>query len=116
MHDEGTGSGADSADEAICTLVTRLARPHASGGEVVERAAILAEGGDFSAVMAWIAARGGEPEPVASSGPGRGLHGSLIHDSRTAEPRSPLRFVLPAGALIRAASPPPAPPGEQPPE
>ena len=92
-------------DDAICTLVTRLARPHASGGEVVERAAILAEGGDFSAVMAWIAAHGGEPEPIASSGPGRGLHGSILHDSRGAEPRSPRRFVLPAGALSRDAPP-----------
>lgn len=89
-------------DDAICTLVTRLARPHASGGEVVERAAILAEGGDFSAVMAWIAAHGGEPEPTASSDPGRGLHGSLIHDSRGTEAPSPRRFILPAGALSRA--------------
>ena len=91
-------------DDAICTLVTRLARPHASGGEVVERAAILAEGGDFSAVMAWIADHGGEPEPVALLGPGRGLHGPLIHDTPTAEGRSQRRFVLPAGALTRAAS------------
>ena len=86
-------------DDAIFTLVRRLARPHASGGEVVERAAILAEGGDFSAVMAWIAAHGGEPEPVAVSAPAGGLHG--LQDSRDAEPRSPRRFVLPAGALTR---------------
>lgn len=92
-------------EDAICTLVTRLARPHASGGEVVERAAILAEGGDFSAVMAWIAAHGGEPEPVAPSGPGRGLHGSTLHDSRGDEPAPPRRFVLPAGALSRGAQP-----------
>ena len=33
-------------DEAIRAVVTRLARSHSSGGEVIERAAILAEGGD----------------------------------------------------------------------
>jgi hypothetical protein len=33
-------------DDAIRTLVTRLSRPHASGGAVIERAAILAEGAD----------------------------------------------------------------------
>ncbi len=86
-------------DEAICALVTRLARPHASGGQVVERAAILAEGADFAAVMAWIAAHGGKPETAASSSPRRGLHGSRLHDSGGAEPRTALRVVLPAGAL-----------------
>ena len=86
-------------NEAICTLVTRLARPHASGGEVVERAALLAEGGDFSAVMAWISAHGGEPEPMATPDSGGGLY----NIGRDATPPSPRRFVLPAGALARAA-------------
>ena len=96
--------------DAICTLVTRLARPHASGGEVVERAALLAEGGNFSEVMTWITDHGGEPEPTAMSGPAGGLHGSLEHDQRGNESRAPLRFVLPAGALARAASPRQDPP------
>ena len=43
-------------DDAIRTLVTRLARPHASGGNVISRAAILAEGADFDAVTRWITA------------------------------------------------------------
>jgi len=86
-------------DEAICALVTRLARPHASGGQVVERAAILAEGADFAAVMAWIAAHGGKPETTASPAPRHGLHGSRLHDSGGTEPRTALRIVLPAGAL-----------------
>ena len=42
-------------DEPILALVKRLARPHASGGAVIERAAILADGADFASVMAWIA-------------------------------------------------------------
>lgn len=86
-------------DDAICALITRLARPHASGGEVVERAAILAEGADFAAVMAWISARGGVPETTASSTVSRGLHGSRLHDGGGAEARTPNRIVLPAGAL-----------------
>ena len=44
-------------DDPILALVKRLARPHASGGAVIERAAILADGADFASVMAWIADR-----------------------------------------------------------
>jgi hypothetical protein len=87
-------------DDAIRALVTRLARPHASGGEVIERAAILAEGADFAAIMAWIIAHGGKPETTVSASPRRGLHGSRLHDSDATGHRAPLRFVLPAGALV----------------
>jgi hypothetical protein len=86
-------------DDAICALVTRLARPHVSGGQVVERAAILAEGADFTEIMAWIIAHGGKPETAAPAAPTGGLHGSRITDGAGAEQRTPLRFVLPAGAL-----------------
>jgi hypothetical protein len=86
-------------DDAIRALVIRLARPHASGGEVIERAAILAEGADSAAVMAWIAAHAGIPEAAVASAPRHGLHGSRLGDSGGGEPRTPLRFVLPAGAL-----------------
>jgi hypothetical protein len=96
-------------DDAICALVTRLARPHASGGHVVERAAILAEGADFAAVMTWIAAHGGKPETTASSSPRRGLHGSRLHDSGGAVPQAAPRVVLPAGALTPTSAPPPPP-------
>jgi hypothetical protein len=82
-------------DDAIRALVTRLARPHSSGGEVIERAAILAEGADFAAVMTWITAHAGIPEAQVASAPRHGLHGY----SGGAAPRPPLRFVLPAGAL-----------------
>ena len=41
-------------DDAIRSLLTRLGRAHPSGGTVIERAAILAEGADFDVVMAWI--------------------------------------------------------------
>jgi hypothetical protein len=86
-------------DDAIRALVTRLARPHPSGGEVIERAAILAEGADFAAVMAWITAHAGIPEAQIAKAPSHGLHGSRLSYGGGAPPRPPLRFVLPAGAL-----------------
>jgi hypothetical protein len=93
-------------DAAICTLVTRLARPHASGGVVIERAAILAEGPNFTAIMAWVMAHGGKPEAAAPTAPTGGLHGSRLMDGGEASARTPLRFVLPAGALATGAAAP----------
>ncbi len=84
-------------DDEISALLTRLSRPHSSGGVVIERAAILAAGADFPAVMNWVTAHDGTPElAVATTGQG-GLHGS--HFADRAPSRPPLRFVLPAGAL-----------------
>jgi hypothetical protein len=85
-------------DDAIRALVTRLARPHPSGGEVIERAAILSEGADFAAVLAWITARGGIPE-TASAIPKPGLHPARPNNARGAGPPTALRYVLPPGAL-----------------
>lgn len=87
----------DTADDAIRALVTRLARPHRSGGSVIERATLLADGGDFRAVMTWIEAHGGEPEARPPAPPQRGLH-SLRRDAGAPVP-APLRFILPAAAL-----------------
>jgi hypothetical protein len=86
-------------DDAIRTLVARLARPHPSGGTVIERAAIVAEGGDAAAIMTWISDHGGTPEAAAPTTQRRGLHGSLLHAGGASEAREPSRFVLPAGAL-----------------
>jgi hypothetical protein len=85
-------------DDALRTIVTRLSRPHASGGQVIERAAILAEGADSAAVLTWIAAHSGEPEDLAPQVSGRGLH-SARSDNARATARMPLRYVLPPGAL-----------------
>jgi hypothetical protein len=84
------------SEDAIRALVLRLSRPHRSGGAVIERAAILAEGGDSAAILEWIAAHAGEPEPAAA--PTRGLYGSGFGGGVPA-PRGPARYVLPAGAL-----------------
>jgi len=68
-------SAEDSARDAeIHALVKRLARPHSSGGEVVERAALLASGSDFGAVMAWITDHAGVAETMGSEPARRGLH------------------------------------------
>jgi hypothetical protein len=86
-------------DDEIRFLLKRLARTDRSGGTVVERAALLAEGADFEAVMAWIVAHGGIPEATVQKPSRSGLHGSRVHDSGGSEPRAPSRFVLPPGAL-----------------
>jgi hypothetical protein len=85
-------------DEAIRALLIRLARPDASGGHVIERAAIMAEGPDFTAIVAWVMAHGGKAEAAAPTAPTGGLHGSRMMDGAES-PRAPLRFVLPPGAL-----------------
>jgi hypothetical protein len=85
-------------DDAIRALVTRLARPHSSGGDVIERATILAEGAESAAVVAWITAHAGIAEARVAA-PTRGLHGPRVTDGGGAQPRPPLRYVLPAGVL-----------------
>jgi hypothetical protein len=88
-------------DDAIRSLVLRLSRPHPSGGRVIERAAILAEGAGSSAVLTWIAAHAGEPEAQAPAGAGRGLHSARLGGGANgdADRRAPRRYVLPHDAL-----------------
>jgi hypothetical protein len=86
-------------DDAIRSLVTRLARADPSGGTVIERAAIVAEGSDAEAVIAWIVAHGGRPQEIVETPSRHGLHGSRHHGSGGSAPRAASRFVLPAGAL-----------------
>jgi hypothetical protein len=90
---------AEAQDAAIRAIVGRLARRHPSGGTVIERAAILAEGADCTAVVAWIIAHEGEPEAALASTARRGLHSPRLSDPAGAGSRPPLRYVLPAGAL-----------------
>ena len=92
---QGEPVTAAARDDATRAVVTRLARRHPSGGKVIERAAILAEGADCAAVVAWIIAHRGEPETALSTAR-RGLHSPRLDDSLAAEPRAPVRYVLPA--------------------
>jgi hypothetical protein len=89
---------AEGREQQVRALVARLGRPHASGGTVIERAALLAEGADFDAVVAWILAHGGEPEAPATTAPVRGLYGPRS-DRGGGESQAPRRFVLPRGAM-----------------
>ena len=97
-QDNGGQFHAAIDDDAIRTLVTRLSRPHPSGGDVIERAAILAEGAESAAILTWIAAHAGEPEDLVSGTSARGLHNAR-NDRGRATSRMPLRYVLPPGAL-----------------
>lgn len=83
-------------DAALREVVTRLARSHRSGGRVVERAALMASGTDFSALLRWIEAHDGVPEEAAASST-RVRRVGLIDDRQP--PPNPLRFVLPASAF-----------------
>jgi hypothetical protein len=87
-----------TGDDTERAVVTRLSRPHRSGGTVIERAAILAEGADSTRLVAWVVAHGGQPEaaPVSMK---RGLHSPRVDDP-AAVLRPPLRYVLPADALV----------------
>jgi hypothetical protein len=94
--EESAGAVPDSVaagDDATRAIVTRLARKHPSGGRVVERAAILAEGADCADVVAWITAHRGVPE-AALPATRRGLHSPGLGASH-----APARYVLPPGAF-----------------
>lgn len=86
-------------DEDIRALLARLARPHSSGGRVIERADLLAAGPDFVSIMAWITDHSGVPDTAVASAPRRGLHGGRLHDGGSEGAATPLRYVLPAAAL-----------------
>lgn len=83
-------------DDTIRQLLQRLARAHPSGGTVVERVAIVAEGKGSESILTWMRAHGAQAEaPVATTA----RHG--IHDAgRGAAPSTvPARYILPVGAL-----------------
>jgi hypothetical protein len=86
-------------ESEIRALLTRLSRPHSSGGVVVERAALVAAGSDFPAMMSWITAHGGVSDESVAAPQSDGLHGARISGGVAAPSRTPLRFVLPAGVL-----------------
>ncbi|PZS11229.1 MAG: hypothetical protein DLM64_06900 [Solirubrobacterales bacterium] len=86
-------------DQEIRSLLSRLARPHASGGQVIERAAILAEGAEFPAIMAWITAHAGQPEATTAPSSVGGLHSSRMNEGGEPDRRAPQRYVLPTATL-----------------
>lgn len=85
------------ASDAIALLVRRLARPHGSGGMVIERSVILAEGTDSAAILSWISDHDGVADFTTPPSRGGGLHSSRAVDN--AENGLARRFVLPARAF-----------------
>ena len=96
--EEGSGTRAEP-DDVVRAIVTRLSRPHPSGGVVIEHAAIVAEGAGATAIVEWIIAHAGQPEAVASRASARGLHGTRMSGGAGAAHHRARRYVLPAGAL-----------------
>jgi hypothetical protein len=87
-----------AADSDMAARVRRLARPHASGGTVIERSVIIAEGSDSAAILAWIDDHHGVGDSTAPAARMSGLHGAGVSGAGgPAHP--PRRFVLPPGAF-----------------
>ena len=89
-----------TATDETAALVKRLARPHTSGGMVIERSVILAEGASSAAIMTWISEHDGVADSTTPSTHSQGLHGSRANAPLQAAP--PQRFVLPARAFLAA--------------
>ncbi len=86
--------------DETAALVRRLARPHASGGMVIERSVILAEGAKSAAILSWISEHDGIADSTAPPTRSHGLHGSRASVPLQAAPAR--RFVLPASAFPTA--------------
>ena len=86
--------------DETAALVRRLARPHASGGMVIERSVILAEGAKSAAILNWISEHDGIADSTAPPTRSHGLHGSRASVPLRAAPAR--RFVLPASAFPTA--------------
>jgi hypothetical protein len=85
-------------DDSIRALLSRLARPHPSGGKTIERAALLAAGSDSRQLIAWIVEHDGTPEGPAATAAGGGLHGSMACHGGAGRSQ-PLRYVLARGVI-----------------
>jgi hypothetical protein len=89
---------ADQTD-AIAVLVRRLARPHPSGGTVIERPVILAEGTRSTAILAWIADHDGAPDSTLPHARNKGLHSPSLAGGVERQAGPARRYILPAHAF-----------------
>jgi hypothetical protein len=87
-------------ESTIREIVVRLARPTASGGHAIERAAILAEGSHCGEIEAWIVRQGGEPRTSAAAAAGRrGLHAERLDARGSPAGAPPTSYLLPGASL-----------------
>jgi hypothetical protein len=89
----------ESHTDATAVLVKRLARPHPSGGTVIERAVILAEGTHSTAILAWIADHDGTPDTTPPQSRNTGLHSRSPAAGDGRRPAPAQRYILPAHAF-----------------
>jgi hypothetical protein len=85
------------SNDEIRLVVQRLSRPHPSGGRVIERAGVLAEGARSGAILEWLGDHEWMPEedvPAVAARGGSGLYGAR-RDSGRAGSRAPRRYVSP---------------------
>jgi hypothetical protein len=89
----------DAPTDAVGALVKRLARPHRSGGMVIERSVILAEGNGSAAILTWISDHDGVADSTVATARSSGLHGSRANVGDEQASGAIRRFVLPARAF-----------------
>lgn len=85
--------------DATAVLIKRLARPHPSGGTVIERSVILAEGSHSTAILAWIAAHDGTPDSTLPQAQNKGLHSRSPATGTERQTTPARRYILPAHAF-----------------
>ncbi len=90
--------GTQPSDE-IGALVRRLARPHPSGGMVIERSVIIAEGSRSKAILGWVDDHDGVADATVAGSRSAGLHGRTDVISPNAQAAPARRYVLPARAF-----------------
>jgi hypothetical protein len=88
-----------STTDATAVLVKRLARPHPSGGTVIERSVILAEGTHSTAILAWIADHDGTPDSTLPRAEKRGVHSPSLAVGSERQASQARRYILPAHAF-----------------
>lgn len=99
MQSTTGSSDATPLPDEIGALVRRLARPHASGGMVIERSVIIAEGARSKAILGWVTAHDGVADATVPGSRSSGLHGRTDVVSPSAQVAPARRYVLPARAF-----------------
>jgi hypothetical protein len=99
MESMATPPDLERSPDAIGALVRRLSRPHTSGGMVIERSVIIAEGARSKEILGWIADHDGVADSTVPGQRSAGLHGAYVTTGLDAKDVPARRFVLPARAF-----------------